>query len=87
MSFQLLKRTNLLVDESTVILHKRVRALPKVSIFLRSIQKNSRIMGITYETSLSHLQSFLDVEGTYNLQTILDAINGNNINVYDDTIE
>lgn len=83
MTLQLIKRPNYLVDESTVILHQRIRALPKVSIFLKSMQKNSHRTSITYETSLTYLQSFLDVEGKYDLQTVLDAIViRNEINVY-----
>ena len=82
MTLQLVKRPNYLVDESTVILHQRIRALPPVSIFLKSMQKNSRITGITYETSLSYFQSFLDVESEHDLQTILVAITKNEINVY-----
>jgi hypothetical protein len=82
MTLQLIKRPNYLVDESTVILHQRIRALPQVSIFLKSMQKNSRITCITYETSLSYFQSFLDVESKYDLQTVLEAIFKNEINVY-----
>lgn len=82
MTLQLIKRPNYLVDESTVILHQRIRALPPVSIFLKSMQKNSRITGITYETSLSYFQSFLDVESNHDLQTILVAITKNEVNVY-----
>jgi integrase len=82
MTLQLTKRPNYLVDESTVILHERIRALPMVSIFLKSVQKNSWITGITYETSLAYFQSFLDVEWKYDLQTILEAITKNEINVY-----
>ncbi len=82
MTLQLIKRPNYLVDESTVILHQRIRALPQVSIFLKSMQKNSRITGITYETSLSYFQSFLDIESKYDLQTIIEAITKNEINVY-----
>ena len=82
MTLQLIKRPNYLVDESTVILHKRIRDLSKVSLFLTSMQKNSRITGITYETSLSYFQSFLDVGSKYDLQTILEGITKNEINVY-----
>jgi hypothetical protein len=46
------------------------------------MQKNSRITSITYETSLSYLQSFLGVESEHDLQTILVAITKNEINVY-----
>ena len=46
------------------------------------MQKNSRITGITYETSLSYFQSFLDVESKHDLKTILVAITKNEINVY-----
>ena len=46
------------------------------------MQKNSRITGITYETSLTYFQSFLDVESKYDLQTVLEAIIKNEINVY-----
>jgi hypothetical protein len=74
MTLQLVKRPNYLVDESTVILHQRIRALPQVSIFLKSVQRNSRITGITYDTSLTYFQSFLDVESKYDLQTVLEAI-------------
>jgi integrase len=81
-TLQLIKRPNYLVDESTVILHERIRALPKVSIFLKSVQKNSRITGITYETSLTYFQSFLDVECKYDLQTALEGIIKNEISVY-----
>ncbi|MGC2431656.1 MAG: hypothetical protein WA393_11505, partial [Nitrososphaeraceae archaeon] len=82
MTLQLIKRPNYLVDESKVILHKRIRALPKASLFLKSMQKNSRITGITYETSLSYFQSFLDIESKYDLQTVLETIAKNEINVY-----
>ena|SRR6476620_909152 len=82
MTLQLIKRPNYLVDESTVILHKRIRALPNASLFLKSMQKNSRITGITYETSLSYFQSFLDIESKYDLQTVLETIAKNEINVY-----
>ncbi|MGB8165431.1 MAG: hypothetical protein WCF14_10510, partial [Nitrososphaeraceae archaeon] len=82
MTLQLIKRPNYLVDESTVILHKRIRALPKASLFLKSMQKNSLITGITYETSLSYFQSFLDIESKYDLQTVLETIAKNEINVY-----
>ena len=46
------------------------------------MQKNSRITGITYETSLSSFQSFLDIESKYDLQTVLETIAKNEINVY-----
>ena len=46
------------------------------------MQKNSRITGITYETSLSYFQSFLDVESKHDSKTILVAITKNEINVY-----
>ena len=46
------------------------------------MQKNSRITGIIYETSLSYFQSFLDVESKHDLKTILVAITKNEINVY-----
>ena len=46
------------------------------------MQKNSRITCITYETSLSYFQSFLDVQYKYDLQTILEGITKNEINVY-----
>ena len=46
------------------------------------MQKNSRITGITYETSLSYFQSFLDIESKYDLQTVLETIAKNEINVY-----
>lgn len=82
MTLQLIKRPNYLVDENTVILHERIRALPKVSLFLKSMQKNSQTTGITYETSLSYFQSFLDVESKYDLQTVLEGITKNEINVY-----
>ena len=82
MTLQLVKRPNYLVDESTVILHQRIRALPQVSIFLKSVQRNSRRTGITYETSLTYVQSFLDSVGKYDLQTIIQAITKNEINVY-----
>jgi len=82
MTLQLIKRLNYLVDESTVILHQRIRAMPKVSLFLKSMQKNSRITSKTYETSLSYFQSFLDVESKYDLQTVLEGITKNEINVY-----
>jgi integrase len=82
MTLQLIKRPNYLVDESTVILHQRIRALPNVRIFLKSVAKNSHRTGITYETSLTYFQSFLDVESKYDLQTVLEAISKNEINVY-----
>ena len=46
------------------------------------MQKNSQTTGITYETSLSYFQSFLDVESKYDLQTVLEGITKNEINVY-----
>jgi integrase len=76
MTLQLIKRPNYLVDESTVILHQRIRALPQVSIFLKSIQRNSRRTGITYGTSPSYV-----CREIY-LQTIIQAIIKNEVNVY-----
>jgi hypothetical protein len=49
---------------------------------IKSMQKNSRITCITYETSSSYFQSFLDLEYKYGLQTVLEAIIKNEINVY-----
>ncbi|MFI5423341.1 MAG: hypothetical protein ACHQXG_00960 [Nitrososphaerales archaeon] len=46
------------------------------------MQKNSRITGITYETSLSSFQSCLDIESKYDLQTVLETIAENEINIY-----
>jgi len=82
MTLQLIKPLNYLVDEKTTLLHERIRALPQVSIFLKSVQRNSLRTGITYETSLTYFQSFLDVEGKYDLETIIEAVIKNEINVY-----
>ncbi len=63
------KRHNFLVEESIVNLHEDMRSLPKVTVFLKSLEKNSRVTSISYETSLAYLQSFLVAEYGHTLES------------------
>ncbi len=69
------------VQEPILKLHEEIRSLPKLTAFLKSIQRNSQKTSVNYETSLSYLQSFLVPQG-YTLETILDPLATNQINVY-----
>ncbi|CAN5456320.1 hypothetical protein BH18THE2_BH18THE2_21070 [soil metagenome] len=59
--------------------------LPKVKMFLESIGKNSLWTRKNYETSLVHLQDFLNkgYDNKYSLEDVLEAIRDNQINVYE----
>lgn len=72
---------NNLVQASILQLHQEIRSFPKVTAFLKSIQRNSEKTSVNYETSLSYLQSFL-VPQDYTLETILGPLTSNQVNVY-----
>ena len=77
-----IKRGNYLVEQAVVKLHEQVRDLPKVIVFLKSMEKNSKVTRLTYETGLAYFQSFLVKEHRHTLETILDLILKGDISVY-----
>ena len=68
---------------------KSVEYMPKVKIFLESIQRNSNDSRRVYQTGLAHFRYFLHKKYTvnadtqYTLETILEPIYSNEINVYE----
>ena len=70
----------------TSLLSKEIFSQPKVIEFLDSVARNSTQSRKIYGTGLSHFQTFLDhkYEGhpPHTLETIIDAIFRNEINVY-----
>jgi integrase len=70
-----------LVQAAVLQLHQEIRSLPKVTAFLKSVRRNSEKTSVNYETTLSYLQSFLVPQG-HTLETVLDPLTKNEINVY-----
>jgi hypothetical protein len=54
-------------------------------MFLDTIGRNSRKTRNNYETALVHLESFLSnrYDGKYNVDSIIDLISHNQMNVYE----
>jgi hypothetical protein len=77
-----IRRGNYLVEEAVVKLHEQVRDLPKVIVFLKSMEKNSKVTSLTYDTGLAYFQSFLVKKHRHTLETILDFILKGYISVY-----
>ena len=71
-----------LVPEAVVKLHQQVRDLPKVVVFLKSMEKNSKVTSLTYETGLAYFQSFLVREHGLTLETVLDSVLKGHVSVY-----
>lgn len=66
------------------ILIEETCSQPKVQEFLNSVGRNSQSSKEVYSFALSHFQTFLHnkYDANYTLETILDAISNNQMNVY-----
>lgn len=68
---------------------KTIEYIPKVKIFLESIQRNSNNSRRVYQTGLAHFRHFLqekygvNADTEYTLETILEPIYRNEISVYE----
>jgi integrase len=60
-------------------------SLPKVKVFLESIERNSSRTRKNYETGLVHLQSFLTrkYDNTYSLESVIQELKDNRLDVYE----
>jgi hypothetical protein len=66
------------------IIRHQINHQPKVKVFLDTIARNSLKTRRNYETSLVHLQEFLNkYGGNHSLETIIYAILNNEINLYE----
>jgi integrase len=62
----------------------QITDLPKVSVFLSSILRNSIKSKYAYQYGLAHLQKFIvQAYPKYNLETILEPLSRNEINLYE----
>ena len=58
--------------------------LPKVKLFLESIERNSRRSRLAYSCGLLHLSNFIsDKYAKYDCETILQPLSENKINIYE----
>ena len=58
--------------------------LPKVKLFLESIERNSRRSRTAYSCGLLHLSNFIsDKYAKYDWETILQPLSENKINIYE----
>jgi integrase len=72
------------VYKNLTLTRHKVEALPKVNEFLNSIQRNSKDSKNAYHLGLTHFQDFLDEKyPTFNVETILERLTKNEINVYE----
>ena len=66
---------------------KEVDCMPKVKVFLESIMRNSEDSKKAYQTGLAQFQSFLNEKchptSSHTLETILEQLSKNEINVYE----
>ena len=71
---------------SAPLVHSQVEDIPKARAFLESISRNSKNSKKTYQTGLLHLHKFLDQNypgGKVTLETILEKLTKNEINLYE----
>jgi len=64
----------------------QVESLPKVNVFLNSIERNSNQTKRTYHTALVHFQDFLNQaqkNDTITVESIVQSLNKNEINIYE----
>jgi integrase len=78
-----------LSEQQSLLGWKSIEYIPKAKIFLESIQRNSKDSRRVYQTGLAHFRHFLqkkyaiNADTQYTLETILESIYRNEINVYD----
>jgi integrase len=71
---------------TSALVHSQVEDIPKAKAFLESISRNSKNSKKTYQTGLLHLHKFLDQNypgGKVTLETILEKLTKNEINLYE----
>src|SRR5919198_591575 len=74
------------MEIASVIVYSQVDDIPKAKVFLESISRNSKNSKKTYQTGLLHLHRFLDQNypgGKVTLETILEKLTKNEINLYE----
>src|SRR5919204_4402611 len=74
------------MQTTTALVHSQVEDIPKAKAFLESISRNSKNSKKTYQTGLLHLHRFLNQnypDGKVTLETILEKLTKNEINLYE----
>lgn len=70
---------------SSSSIRRRFNSLPKVKVFLESIERNSSRTRKNYETGLVHLQCFLTLkyDNNYSLESVIQELKDNRLDVYE----
>ena len=69
---------------STTHVRNTMTNLPKVKLFLESIERNSKSSRVTYSCGLLHLSNFISRKyEKYDCETILEPLSKNKINIYE----
>ena len=71
------------IAQELSVIHRHIERLPRVQQFLSSKERDSVYYNRGYKTSLAYLYQFLNVKyNNLTLETIVDSINSDNIDVY-----